>query len=272
MTATTALTAVTALTTPAADRLLDLSGEVAVVTGASQGIGAAVARRLAEAGAAVVVHHRRNRAGAERVVHAIDAAGGRAVAAPAELTDPDAVRTLLTEAPDRLGGLSVLVNCAGTYPSRALADLDPDAWVATLSDSLTSTFLTTRAAIAPMRRRGGGSIVNVASLSALVPGPAHSHYNSAKAAVVMLTRSSAQELGADGIRVNAVSPGLVSRPGLEDEWPDGVARWRARAPLVRVGDPADVADAVLFLASRAARWITGHNLVVDGGMTAAPPY
>jgi NAD(P)-dependent dehydrogenase (short-subunit alcohol dehydrogenase family) len=140
------------------------------------------------------------------------------------------------------------------------------------SANVDTAFLCTQAAAAHMKSAGGGAIVNIASIAATSPGPDHSHYNSAKAAVVMLTRSAAQELGRFGIRVNAVSPGVIGREGIEEQWPEGVARWRARAPLKRRGRPDDVADACLFLASAASRWITGHDLIVDGGVMAASIY
>ena len=123
-----------------------------------------------------------------------------------------------------------------------------------------------------MKDVGGGAIVNIASVSALNPASAHSHYNSAKAALVMLTRSAAQELGEFNIRVNAVSPGLIARPGIKEQWPEGVARWENQAPLGRMGEPEDVADACLYLASPAARWITGQNLVLDGGVLSSMIY
>jgi NAD(P)-dependent dehydrogenase (short-subunit alcohol dehydrogenase family) len=112
----------------------------------------------------------------------------------------------------------------------------------------------------------GGAIVNISSIEGLQPAFLHSHYAASKAAVIMHTRAAALELGPSGIRVNCVSPGLIDAPGLDTAWPDGVARWHAAAPLGRLGEPADVADAVLFLASPAARWISGANLVVDGGV------
>lgn len=252
--------------------LLDLSGRVAVVTGASQGIGAAVAERLAEAGAAVVVHYRGNEAGAEAVVDRITRSGGVAVAVGAELSDRAGVERLFSSAQQDLGRLDVLVNAAGAFPTGGLLDTPQTTWDTIFAGNVTSTLLCTQAAVPALRHAGAGAIVNIASLSAVTPGADHSAYNSAKAAVVMLTRSSAQELGRFGIRVNAVSPGLVWRPTLEQEWPAGLARWRERAPLAREGHPTEIADACLFLASSAARWITGHNLVVDGGMTAAALY
>ncbi len=119
-----------------------------------------------------------------------------------------------------------------------------------------------------MAAGGSGAIVNVSSIEGLQPAFAHSHYAASKAAVIMHTRAAALELGPRGIRVNSVSPGLIEAEGLDRAWPEGVARWHAAAPLRRLGTPTDVADAVLFLASPAARWISGSNLVVDGGVLA----
>ncbi|HZD53862.1 MAG TPA: SDR family oxidoreductase, partial [Woeseiaceae bacterium] len=153
-----------------------------------------------------------------------------------------------------------------------LLEMSDEEWRTMYRSNADTAFLSLQAEAREMKAAGGGAIVNIASIAALSPGPAHAHYNSAKAAVVMLTRSAAQELGRYNIRVNAVSPGLIARPGIEQQWPDGVARWLATAPLGRLGQPEDVADACLFLASPAARWITGHNLVVDGGMLSSAIY
>lgn len=257
---------------PAVDRLLDLEGKAALVTGASQGIGAAVARRFAEAGASVAVHYRRNEAAAADVVRAITETGGRAAAFAAELSDGTAADALITDVRAAFGRLDIAVNNAGSFPNRPLLDMSADEWREMYRSNVESAFLCLRAEAREMRAAGGGAIVNLGSIAALVPGPDHAHYNSAKAAVVMLTRSAAQELGRYNVRVNAVSPGLVARPGIEQQWPDGVARWLAKAPIARLGEPEDVADACLFLASPAARWITGHNLVVDGGVLSSQIY
>jgi len=257
---------------PRCSELLDLSGKVALVTGASQGIGAAIARRLGEAGAQVVVHYRGDRDAAGRNAGAIESEGGTARAMCAELADPDDVEALLARIQRELGGLDILVNNAGSFPPRPLLDITPDEWRDMHRANLDTTFYCTQLAGRKMKQAGGGAIVNIASIGAVSPGPDHSHYNSAKAAVVMFTRSAAQELGPFNIRVNAVSPGVIGRPGIEKQWPEGVARWQARAPLKRLGQPEDVADACLFLASPAARWISGHNLVVDGGIMAASIY
>jgi NAD(P)-dependent dehydrogenase (short-subunit alcohol dehydrogenase family) len=117
-----------------------------------------------------------------------------------------------------------------------------------------------------MKEQDGGAIVNITSIESENPAPNHSHYNAAKGGVLMFTRASAYELAPHGIRVNAVAPGLIWREGLERDWPDGVQRWQKTAPLKRLGLPDDVADACLFLASPAARWITGASLLVDGGV------
>ena len=117
---------------------------------------------------------------------------------------------------------------------------------------------------------GDASIVNIASIEGSWPAIGHSHYATSKSALIMATRAAALELGKHGIRVNSVSPGLVNREGLEHDWPEGVERWRRAAPLGRLGEPEDVANAVAFLASPAADWITGHDLVIDGGVSVAP--
>ncbi|MEQ8206566.1 MAG: SDR family NAD(P)-dependent oxidoreductase [Woeseia sp.] len=257
---------------PAFSELLDFSGQSVVVTGAAQGIGAAIALRFAEAGARVLIHYRSGEKEAEQLAQAICKDGGEANTMAAELSDAAEVRKLMARAVTDYGSIDVLVNNAGSFPNAAFLDMSYEEWSGMLRSNLDSAFLCSQAAARHMKTTGSGAIVNIASIAASSPGPEHSHYNSAKAAVVMLTRSAAQELGAFGIRVNAVSPGVIGRPGIEEQWPDGVERWRERAPLQRLGQPEDVADACLFLASPAARWISGHNLIVDGGIMAASIY
>jgi NAD(P)-dependent dehydrogenase (short-subunit alcohol dehydrogenase family) len=257
---------------PKTAALLNLSGRVAMVTGASQGIGACIARRFAEAGASVVIHFRSKGKEAAAVAASIRDAGGNAFCVQANLTDAAAAEDVVQQAVGRFGTLDILINNAGMFPNRSLLEMTQDEWREMYASVVESTMLCTQAAARHMKSAGGGAIVNVASIGALHPAPDHSHYNSAKAAVVMFTSSAALELGGYGIRVNAVSPGVIARPGIETQWPDGVARWKAKALLGRLGQPEDVADACLFLASPAARWITGHNLVVDGGVTASGIY
>jgi 3-oxoacyl-[acyl-carrier protein] reductase len=236
---------------------------VAIVTGSGSGHGRGIARRFAEAGASVVVHYRTSESGAREVVEAIESAGGGARALRADLTRGEDVERLFDAVVEEFGGLDVLVNNAGIYPLASLVDMTEGEWEAVVDANLKSVHLCTQAAA--RRMEDGGTIVNVGSVEALQPMPMHAHYDAAKAGVLMYTRAAALELGPRGIRVNAVSPGLIGREGIEEAWPEGVERWFQAAPLGRMGTPEDVADACLFLASDGARWITGANLVVDGG-------
>jgi 3-oxoacyl-[acyl-carrier protein] reductase len=243
---------------PPVGSLLDLSGRVAIVTGAGGTIGAGIARRLHEAGASVVFHAR-DRTALEPLPdsHAV-AAGGDVV------RDAQGICSAAVEA---FGRLDILVNNAGIQPVAALESIG--------DDELAEMFRVNAGGVAAMTREAaalmgdaGGAIVNIASIEGLQPAFDHSHYAASKAAVIMHTRAAALELGHSRIRVNCVSPGVIETAGIEQSWPEGVARWHAAAPLERLGHPSDVADAVLFLASPAARWITGANLVVDGGVLA----
>lgn len=252
---------------PHPHKLLDFSQQVVLVTGAGGGIGAGIARRFAQAGAALVVHYRTNVAGARAVADEIVSAGGRAVAIQADVTQRADVERLVQQAVTALGRLDVLVNNAGIYPLSPLVEMTEADWDAVMNANLRSVFLCTQAAARQMiAQRTGGVILNIASIEGENAAPMHSHYNAAKAGVLMYTEAAAHELGPHGIRVNAVSPGLIWREGIEQAWPDGVQRWKRAAPLARLGMPEDVADACLFLASPGARWITGANLRVDGGV------
>jgi NAD(P)-dependent dehydrogenase (short-subunit alcohol dehydrogenase family) len=258
---------------PPPQRLLDFAGRVVLVTGAGSGIGAGIAPRYAEAGAAVAVHYRSSEAGARSVCAAIESRGGQAVALQADVTREDDVARLVAATADALGRIDVLVNNAGVYPLAPLLEMTAAQWDAVVDANLRGTHLCTQAAARRMiEQGGGGAIVNVASIEGTNPAPMHSHYVAAKGAVLMYTRAAAQELGPHGIRVNAVSPGLVWREGLDEAWPDGVARYEASCPLGRLGRFDDVADACLFLASPGARWITGAELVVDGGVLTSTVY
>jgi len=251
---------------PRVQSLLDLSSQVALVTGSGSGLGQGIAARFAEAGAAVAVHYHASAAGAEALAQRITAAGGRAVALQADLTREDDVAQLVSEVVARLGRLDILVNNAGVYPLVSVLEMSSAEWDAVIAADLRSVFLCTRATARQMIAQGGGAIVNITSIEAENPAPNHSHYNAAKGGVLMYTRATALELGAHNIRVNAVAPGLIWNEGIEQSWPDGVARWQRTAPLRRLGQPEDIADACLFLASPAARWITGASLTVDGGV------
>ncbi len=250
----------------------DFSQTTVVVTGAGAGLGRAIALRFAAAGSSVVVHCNRNRAGADETAAQIHDAGGAALVVQADLTSDDGAEALIAAAVERFGRVDVLVNNAGVYPVTPLMELTATEWRSVVAANLDSAFACTQAAARRMMAQGRGAIVNIASIEGSTPARGHSHYNAAKAGVIMLTRSSALELGPSGIRVNCVSPGLIGREGLEDAWPEGVASWKQAAPLGRTGPPHEVADACLFLASSSAAWITGANLVVDGGASCRPVF
>ena len=259
--------------TPSVPQLLDLSGKVAVVTGAGAGIGRGIARRLAEAGAAIGVHFRGGREDAAMLVADIERDGGRALAVHADLTEAGAVDAAVKAVQDALGPIDILVNNAARQTHCGLAEMNFEEWRGMMEANLDGVFRVTRAVADRMIARGaGGAIVNIASIEGLFPAAGHGHYSVSKAGLLMFTRAAALEFGRHGIRVNAVSPGVIRRDGIEEAWPEGVARWMKAVPLSRMGEPEDVADAVLFLASDASRWITGANIVVDGGVTARPTF
>ncbi len=266
---------------PALAALLDLSGKTALVTGAAQGFGFACARRLAEAGAAVVL--------ADRQADRLEAARGRLAAAGRARSRRSRatsrrradVERLVGVAVERFGRLDVLVNNAGVFSNFLLENLAPEEFQRILDVNVRGAFLCIRAAAAQMRAQGdGGSIVNITSIDAVHPsGSGLSHYGTSKHAIWGLTKTMALELGPDGIRVNAVAPGPSLTEGavefVEAGAPAGIdveAQWgayAARIPLRRLAHPDDVARATLFLASGLGAYVNGAQIVVDGGLLAA---
>jgi NAD(P)-dependent dehydrogenase (short-subunit alcohol dehydrogenase family) len=248
--------------------LLDLRERAILVTGSSAGIGAGIARRLHAAGARVAVHYATKRDAAETLAAEL---GERACVVQGDV-ERDAER-LCGDVIAAFGRLDAVVNNAGIQPVAPLLDLSADDVREMLRVNVAGVVALTRAAAQHVIARGAdGAIVNIASIEGLQAAPGHSHYAASKAAVIMHTRAAALELGPQRIRVNAVAPGLIDCAGLAQAWPDGVNRWLAACPLGSLGTTADVADAVLFLLSNAARWITGATLVVDGGMLARPTW
>jgi NAD(P)-dependent dehydrogenase (short-subunit alcohol dehydrogenase family) len=253
--------------------LPDFTGKAVIVTGASRGIGAGIALRFAQAGADVVVNYLSSESAAQAVAGGIRALGRQALPLQGDVRQRADVERMVAEALARLGQLDVLINNAGIDPLAPILEMTDAQWDEVVDTDLRGVFLCTQiAASAMIRQAAGGAIVNIASIEAENAAASHSHYNAAKAGVVMHTRNAARELGRYGVRVNCVSPGLIDPGNLAAEWPDGVARYTAAAPLGRVGTPEDVADACLFLASPAARWITGANLIVDGGVLTNTVY
>lgn len=248
--------------------LFDLSGKVAVVTGAGRGIGEGIALTLADAGAAVVCAARRG-SEVERVAASIRELGGRAIAVPTDVTDLAAVEALADAAVHHFGGLDIWVNNAGGSPIQApLTQLDRKEWDATLSLNLTAVWVCTTVAAARMGE--GGSVVNISSRAATTPIPGSGHYAAAKAAVNSLTQTFAKELG-PRVRVNCIMPGAVPTEimmtalNLTDEALPKLER-ALRLPMRRLGTPQDLGAAVLYFASPASSWVTGQILAVDGGM------
>ena len=247
-----------------------LTDQVAVVAGGGRGIGAAVARTLAQAGASVcVIDVEIDRASA--VADDIHATGGRAIALQAELRDAQQVELAIADAVTAFGGVNVLVNVAGGMhayaPWRRLGDWEEDTWDEIVDRNLKYVFLTTRAMIRRLLAAGtSGSVVNIASISGETSAPNHTAYGAAKAGLANLTRTLAVEYGPDQIRFNAVAPGSVATPAVADR-----VRANSAAPLRRWATPDDIANAVVFLASPLASYITGQTLLVDGGATANFP-
>ncbi len=241
---------------PAVTELLDLSGQRVLVTGAGSGIGSVIARRLAEAGARLALHYR-----AHPPADFTDA-----ITLQADLADAGGAEALLSELDAGGFAPTAVVHNAADQSIETLADLSDSAWNDMLQTNLTSVFSLSRGCVE--RMPDGGALVMISSIEGTDPAAAHGHYAVSKAGLNMLTRSMALEFGERGIRVNSVAPGLIDRDGLKSAWPEGVARWQEKAPLGRLGQAVDVADAVLFLLSPASRWISGAQLVVDGGMSA----
>jgi len=256
--------------------MITLRDKVAIIAGGGRGIGEAAAKLLAEAGAAVAVvdvkPHR-----AERVATAIEKAGHHAIPIEAELREPDDVARMIETTCDTLGGIDTLVNVAGGLHAFSrwtrMAEWSEEQWDDAMSRNLRYVFLTCRAAISVMLEQGrGGSIVNIASMSGQFSAPIHSGYGAAKAGVVNLTMSLAEEYGRNGIRVNAISPGSVLTPATRSVLTEErIAEYRTLVPMARVGQPEDIAGAVLFLVSDFASYVTGQTLKVDGGASIKFP-
>ena len=245
-----------------------LDGQVAVVTGASKGIGVAIAEHLAAAGAAVVANYATSRDGAEAVVQRIRQAGGKAIAVQADVSRIEDIRRLFAETKKAFGKLDILVNNAGIYEFAPLEEISAEHFHKQFDLNVLGLLLTTQEAV-KLFGASGGTIVNISSVAATLAPPSASVYSSTKAAVNAITRSLAKELGPRKIRVNAVSPGVVETEGLHSTGiADGEFRkaTEAQSPLGRIGKPQDIAPAVVFLASSDSAWTTGETLYVTGGL------
>lgn len=243
-----------------------LNGKVAVVTGASKGIGAAIAQHLADAGAAVVVNYASSKAGAEKVVAEIAGKGGRAVAAQADVSQPADIARLFAETKQAFGRVDVLVNNAGIYEFGALEEVTPEHFHRQFNLNVLGLILATQEAVRHFE--DGGSVINISSVVATSAPANTSVYSATKAAVDAVTRSLAQELGPRNIRVNAINPGLVETEGTHAQGiPDSEFRTQVQSqtPLGRIGQPHDIGPAAVYFASADSAWVTGQTLHVAGG-------
>jgi 3-oxoacyl-[acyl-carrier protein] reductase len=245
----------------------NLAGKVAVVTGASKGIGASIAVHLAQSGAAVVVNYSSSKQGADRVVGEITGNGGKAVAVQANLAKEPDIRRLFAETKKAFGRLDILVNNAGIYEFLPLENVTPEHFHKQFDVNVLGLILASQEAVKHFGPTGG-SIINISSVAATAAPATASVYAATKGAVDTVTRSLAKELGPKKIRVNAVNPGMVETEGVRAMGIDeGEFRKQIEAatPLGRIGQPVDIAPAVVFLASDDAAWITGETLHIAGG-------
>ncbi len=244
-----------------------LENKVAIVTGASKGIGAAIARHLADAGAAVVVNYASSKEGADRVVADITRNGGKAVAVQANVAKQAEVDRLFSETRKAFGRLDILVNNAGIYEFSPLDGVTEEHFHKHFNLNVLGLILASQAAVKHFGA-AGGSIINISSLASTSPLANTSVYSATKAAVDAVTRSLAKELGPRNIRVNAINPGMVETEGVRAAgFAEGDLRKQveAQTPLGRIGQPQDIAPAAVFLASTDAAWITGETLLIAGG-------
>jgi len=244
-----------------------LNGKVAVVTGASKGIGASIAEHLAAEGASVVVNYANSRAGADGVVARIEEKGGKAVAIQGDVARPVDIQHLFAETKKNYGKVDILVNNAGVYEFAPLDAITPEHIQKHLNLNVAGLLLTTQAAVKLIGPEGG-SIINIGSIVGPMPAPQASAYSASKAAVDAITISLSQELGPRKIRVNSLDPGMVETDGLRASGMDkGAFREQQdkETPLGRIGQPDDIALAATFLAGDDARWITGQVIVAAGG-------
>ena len=240
--------------------------KTAVVTGASRGIGRAIALKLAQDGANVVVNYSGSQAKAEEVVAEIKALGQQAIAVQANVADADEVKALMGTAMDAFGSIDILVNNAGITRDNLLMRMKEDEWDSVMDTNLKGVFLCTKAVARQMMKQRAGRIINVASIVGVAGNAGQANYVAAKAGVIGLTKTTAKELAARNILVNAVAPGFIATDMTEELPQDVKDAMLTQIPLAKLGQPEDVANVVAFLASEGANYMTGQTLHIDGGM------
>jgi 3-oxoacyl-[acyl-carrier protein] reductase len=243
-----------------------LEGRVAVVTGASRGIGRGIALELAKRGASIVVNYHSNAAAAEEVVQEITSNGGQAIAVQADVSNIDDAERLIKAALDTYEKIDILVNNAGTTRDNLIMMMKEEDFDLVINTNLKSTWNCAKHAIRPMVRKRYGRIINITSVSGIFGNPGQTNYSASKAGIIGMTRSLAREVGARNITVNAVAPGFIETD-LTNELPEDLRNWVDEMLVIkRWGSIEDVANAVAFLASEEASYITGQTLTVDGGL------
>lgn len=246
--------------------MASFDGKVALVTGASRGIGRAIAERLAAGGAKVVVNFARDAEGAAAVVAAITAAGGSAMAVQADVSDFKAAEGLVKGTVEAYGGIDILVNNAGTTRDMLIMMMPETDWDTVIQTNLKSTFNCSKAAVRVMMRKRAGRIINITSVSGIAGNAGQTNYSASKAGVIGFTRALAREVASRSVTVNAVAPGFVPT-ALTNDLPDDIKEATLKSiPLGRWGKPEEIAHAVAFLASDESAYITGQVLSVDGGL------
>lgn len=243
-----------------------LEGKVAVVTGASRGIGRAIALKLAEEGAKVVVNYSGSQAKAEEVVAMIQENGGEAIAVQASVSQTEEVTALMDAAVKTYGSLDILVNNAGITRDNLIMRMKEDEWDEVLNTNLKGVFLCTKAVTRQMMKQRAGRIINISSIVGVAGNAGQANYVAAKAGVIGLTKTTAKELASRNILVNAIAPGFIETE-MTEQLPEDIKQGMlTQIPLAKLGQPEDIAKAVAFLASEDANYMTGQTLHIDGGM------
>ncbi|MCE2405564.1 MAG: 3-oxoacyl-[acyl-carrier-protein] reductase [Dehalococcoidia bacterium] len=245
---------------------MNLEGRVALVTGASGGIGRVIARRLAAAGARVVVNYRTGSEAAAEAADAIRAAGGEAISIGADVCDADAVEAMVSQVVGRWDGVDILVNNAGVTRDRLLLRMTPKEWDEVISVNLRGSFLCTKAVLPHMMKRRRGRIVSISSVVGTSGNPGQANYAASKAGIIGFTKAMAREVASRNITVNALAPGYITTAMVEQLSEEVRKAVLGRIPMSRFGAPEDVAEAVVFLCGDGAAYITGQVLGIDGGL------
>ncbi|HET7657857.1 MAG TPA: 3-oxoacyl-[acyl-carrier-protein] reductase [Bacillales bacterium] len=243
-----------------------LKGKTAIVTGASRGIGRAIAIGLAEAGANVAVNYAGSREKAEQVAAEIEKLGSKAIVIQADVSNDESVRSMIKEVTEQFGTLDILVNNAGITRDNLIMRMKEQDWDEVLNTNLKGVFHCTKAVTRQMMKQRAGRIINIASITGIIGNPGQANYAAAKAGILGLTKSSARELAARNITVNAIAPGFIATDMTDELSEDVKQQMLSQIPLSRFGKPEDVAAMVKFLASDESGYITGQTFCVDGGM------